>query len=112
MDAAVAAARAAFEPWAATPPEKRAALINKLADLIEANSKELAQAEVKAMGQPASIAAGFIMPMTASMFRYYAGFADKIEGQAFPPDGDKLNIVQYEPIGVCAGIGPWNVTLV
>lgn len=112
MDAAVAAARAAFEPWAATPPAKRAAVINKFADLIEANSEELAQADVKAMGQPASIAGGFIVPTAAGMFRYYAGYADKIEGQAFPPESDKLNIVQYEPIGVCAGIGPWNVTIV
>jgi aldehyde dehydrogenase (NAD+) len=63
------------------------------------------------MGQPASITGGFVIPVTAQTFRYYAGWADKIEGQAFPAEGDRLNIVQYEPIGVCAGIGPWNISV-
>ncbi|KAJ4289525.1 hypothetical protein N0V90_010854 [Kalmusia sp. IMI 367209] len=111
VDAAVAAARAAFEPWAATPAAKRAALMNKFADLLDANSEELVKAEVQAMGQPVAIVGGFIVPVTAQTFRYYAGWADKIEGQTFPAEGDRLNIVQYEPIGVCAGIGPWNVTI-
>ncbi|KAF2443548.1 aldehyde dehydrogenase [Karstenula rhodostoma CBS 690.94] len=111
IDAAVAAARAAFEPWAATPAAKRAALLNKLADLIDANNEEIVKAEIKAMGQPVSIAGGFVVPYAAQTFRYYAGWADKIEGQTFPVEGDRLHIVQYEPIGVCAGIGPWNVTI-
>lgn len=111
VDAAVVAARAAFEPWAATPAATRAALLNKFADLIDANNEELVKEEVKAMGQPASIASGFIVPIAAQTFRYYAGWADKIEGQTFPIEDDRLNIVQYEPIGVCAGIGPWNVTI-
>ena len=84
----------------------------KLADLIEAHAEEIAKAEVKAMGQPASIAGGMMNQFTAQTFRYYAGWADKIEGSSFPSEGDRLNITQYEPMGVCAGIGPWNVTTV
>ncbi|KAH6639905.1 aldehyde dehydrogenase [Boeremia exigua] len=111
LDAAVAAARAAFEPWAATPAVKRAALLNKLADLIDAHNEQLAEDEVKAMGQPASIARGSIVPATSATFRYYAGWADKIEGLALPSEDGTFNVTQYEPLGVCAGIGPWNVTL-
>lgn len=40
-----------------------------------------------------------------------AGWADKIEGQTFPEEGGAFRMTQYEPFGVCAGIGPWNVTL-
>lgn len=81
VDAAVAAARAAFDSWSITPAAKRAALMNKLADLIDANSDELVKAEVSSMGQPTSIMKGFIVPGTSQMFRYYAGWADKIEGK-------------------------------
>ncbi|KAJ4984532.1 aldehyde dehydrogenase [Stagonosporopsis vannaccii] len=111
LDAAVSAARTAFEPWAATPAPKRAALLHKVADLIDVSAEQLAKDEVKAMGQPLSIAQGLIVPSTAATFRYYAGWADKIEGLSLPAANGKLNITQYEPIGVCAGIGPWNVTL-
>lgn len=111
VDAAVAAARAAFESWAETPAAKRAALLNKFADLMEANIQEIVKAEVEAMGQPLFMTAGGIVPGAIGMFRYYAGWADKIEGLALPPENDRLGIVQYEPIGVCGGIGPWNVTI-
>lgn len=112
VDGAVAAARAAFESgWSTTPAAQRAALIHKFADLLEAASEEVTKAEVQAMGQPASIMSGFILPITAQTFRYYAGWADKIEGQTFPAEGGRWTCTQYEPIGVCAGIGPWNATI-
>lgn len=45
-------------------------------------------------------------------FRYYAGYSGKVGGESFPPDEDgTYKIVQYEPIGVCAGICAWNVSL-
>ena len=83
----------------------------KFADLLEANTKEVADAEVKAMGQPIFLASGFILPAAVSAFRYYAGWADKIEGQTMPEEGGWWKYVQYEPYGVCAGIGPWNATV-
>jgi aldehyde dehydrogenase (NAD+) len=52
---------------------KRAVLMHKLADLIEANGDEITKAEVTAMGQPAAIMAGFIVPAAAASWRYYAG---------------------------------------
>lgn len=113
VDAAVAAAREAYEngPWSKFTGAQRAALLNKLADLIEANIPELAKAEVQAMGQPTAVASGWIIPAVAQCYRYYAGWADKIEGQTFPIDDGSFKYTQYEPYGVCAGIGPWNVTL-
>jgi aldehyde dehydrogenase (NAD+) len=85
--------------------------LNKLADLIEANTDEIAEAEVKAMGQPISMTKSWIVPAAASCYRYYAGWADKIEGQTFPEESGWFRMTQYEPYGVCAGIGPWNVSI-
>jgi aldehyde dehydrogenase (NAD+) len=112
VDAAVSAARAAYEsgPWSGFTGAQRAAVMLKFADLVEANAQEIAEAEVKAMGQPIAIAQGWVVPSAASTFRYYAGWADKIEGQTFPEEGGWWRYTQYEPFGVCAGIGPWNVT--
>lgn len=90
---------------------QRAALMLKFADLLEANAGEIAKAEVQAMGQPVGIMQGAIVPSCAGTWRYYAGWADKIEGQTFPEEGGWWRCTQYEPYGVCAGIGPWNVTI-
>lgn len=131
VDAAVASAREAFESgsWSTYTGAQRAAVMNKLADLIDANTEELAKAEVQAMGQvslrnhylvctsslklkqPIAVTSSWIIPACSSTWRYYAGWADKIEGQTFPEEGGFFRMTQYEPFGVCAGVGPWNVTL-
>lgn len=90
---------------------QRGALMLKFADLVEAHAEEIAKAEVKAMGQPSAIVQNVIVPACASTWRYYAGWADKIEGQTYPEEGGWWKCTQYEPFGVCAGIGPWNVTI-
>ncbi|KAA8619876.1 retinal dehydrogenase 2 [Pyrenophora tritici-repentis] len=113
VDAAVAAAREAYEngPWSKFNGAQRAKVMLKLADLIEANDAEITKAEVTAMGQPTSIMGGWIVPMVATTWRYYAGWADKIQGQTYPLEDGAFRITQYEPYGVCAGIGPWNVSI-
>ncbi|KAH7089598.1 aldehyde dehydrogenase domain-containing protein [Paraphoma chrysanthemicola] len=113
VDAAVSAAREAFEtgPWSKFTGAQRAALMNKLADLVDANGEEIAKAEVQAMGQPIAVTKGWIVPAVSAAWRHYAGWADKIEGQTFPEEGGYFRMTQYQPYGVCAGIGPWNVTL-
>jgi aldehyde dehydrogenase (NAD+) len=75
VDAAVVAAREAYEngPWSSYTGAQRAALMNKLADLIDANTGEIAKAESQAMGQPISMAAGLVVPAAAACWRYYAG---------------------------------------
>ncbi|OJD32846.1 aldehyde dehydrogenase protein [Diplodia corticola] len=121
VDAAVAGAQAAFaptSPWRASfPAKRRAAAMHKLADLMEANAGQLARLETQAMGQPPAVS-GLMVRWAADAFRYYAGWADKVAGQAFPgerdEDGDgdgamgSYKIVRYEPLGVCAGVGAWN----
>jgi aldehyde dehydrogenase (NAD+) len=71
----VVAAREAFEtgPWSTYIGTQRAALMNKVADLIDANTEEIAKAESQAMGQPIAITANFIVPAAAACWRYYAG---------------------------------------
>ncbi|ORY07155.1 aldehyde dehydrogenase domain-containing protein [Clohesyomyces aquaticus] len=113
VDAAVSAARAAFEtgPWSQFSGAQRSVLMHKFADLLIPNTEEIVKAEMQAMGQPAAIVRNAIVPLCAETWRYYAGWADKIEGQAFPMLNDEWRMTMYEPFGVCAGIGPWNVTI-
>lgn len=115
VDAAVSAARAAYETgeWSTWTGAQRAAVMHKFADLVTLpeNAAEITKAEVEAMGQPAAIMGGFIVGSCASTFKYYAGWADKIEGQTYDEDAGFYRLTRLEPFGVCAGIGPWNVTI-
>ncbi|KAK1070499.1 hypothetical protein LTR74_004178, partial [Friedmanniomyces endolithicus] len=108
VDRAVDAAKAAFPKWRDTAGHKRAAIMYKFADLLEKNVDKLAKLESIAMGQPISVAKKFILA-PAMIWKYYAGYAGKVAGESFPPDEDgTYKIVQYEPLGVCAGICAWN----
>src|SRR5258708_33411011 len=69
LDAAVAAAKAAFPAWAATPMEDRRKVVNKMADVIEANSGELAHLLTSEQGKPLADATGEVLGM-AAFFRY------------------------------------------
>jgi aldehyde dehydrogenase (NAD+) len=110
VDKAVAAAKAALPSWSAKPGSERAAIMLKFAELLEKNAAKIAKLESIAMGQPIGVATKFTA-LPASYWRYFAGFADKITGESFPPDGDGMfKIVSYEPLGVCAGIAAWNAT--
>jgi aldehyde dehydrogenase (NAD+) len=103
VEKAVAAAKAAFPKWAATPGKDRAKCMLKFADLLEANAERIGKMESASMGQPITVAKAFVMG-PAAYWRYYAGYCGKIHGESFPPDGDgTYKIVQYEPLGVCAG---------
>ncbi|MDT8860252.1 aldehyde dehydrogenase family protein [Alkalihalobacillus sp. MEB130] len=114
VDLAVAAARKAFEegPWPKMKPNERAKLILKLADLIEENAEELAHLDTLDYGQPVSLTTGFAAA-AADNFRYYAGWTTKITGETIPSStpGNIFNYTIREPIGVCAGIVPWNAPL-
>jgi aldehyde dehydrogenase (NAD+) len=76
VDNAVKAARAAFPKWRDTAGHKRAAIMLKFADLLEANIEKLAKLESMSMGQPVSVAKKMIMGPIA-LWRYYAGYAGK-----------------------------------
>ena len=112
IDAAVGAARRAFEDdaWRRMDAADRGALIWKLADAIESRSNELAQLEALDNGKPVREAM-IDIKMTVDTFRYYAGWATKIEGETIPVRGNILNYTVREPVGVVGAIVPWNFPL-
>ncbi|RBQ15874.1 betaine-aldehyde dehydrogenase [Spongiactinospora rosea] len=114
VDAAVAAARRAFEDrqWRSMPPAGRARLLFGLADLIEAHAEELAVLETRDQGQPVGVSRAVSVAGAAEHFRYYAGWVTKIEGATAPVSyPDTLHYTRREPVGVCALITPWNFPL-
>ncbi|GCE20523.1 aldehyde dehydrogenase family protein [Dictyobacter kobayashii] len=114
IDRAVAAARRAFEQgaWPKLTPAKRAHLLLKLADLIERNAEELAQLETLDNGKPIKYSRGGDVPLTVEHFRYFAGWATKIEGETIPVSvPNMLTYTLREPLGVVGQIIPWNFPL-
>src|SRR5690606_10559280 len=114
VDAAVAAARAAFEgPWSKVKPAERAAMINRLADLIEANGDELALTETLDVGRPIQFSRMADVGGAISQLRYQAGWATKLAGETneISAPGEWLSYTLREPVGVCGQIVPWNFPL-
>ncbi len=110
VDLAVKAARQAFEtgPWSSMDARDRGILMNKLADLIESEADELAALETLDNGKPISDSRNADIPLVIDTLRYYAGWADKIEGATIPVRGDYLCYTRREPVGVVGQIIPWN----
>ncbi|MGH9677179.1 MAG: aldehyde dehydrogenase family protein, partial [Candidatus Acidiferrum sp.] len=113
VDKAVAAARAAFDkgPWRKMPASERGRLMYKLADLIEKNADELAQLESLDNGKPYSMARAADLPLTIACYRYFAGWADKLQGKTIPVSGRYFTYTKHEPVGVVGQIIPWNFPL-
>jgi phenylacetaldehyde dehydrogenase len=119
VDLAVAAARTAFEngPWQRFTPSERGKLIWNLADAIEAEAEAFAQVECLDNGKPLAVARAADVPLTVDHFRYYAGWATKIEGETIPisvPVASGAQFLDYtlrEPVGVVGQIIPWNFPL-
>ena len=115
VDAAVAAARRAFEsgPWSKMPPAVRQRLLWRLAELIDAHADELALLEVLNTGKPLKIARMFDVGLSAECLRYYAGWATKLEGatREVSLPGNWHAYTLREPVGVAGLIVPWNVPL-
>src|SRR5271163_3874098 len=110
VDKAVEAAREAFEhgPWRKMNASARGRLLNQLADLIEHNADQLARLESLDNGKPVSVAKAVDVAKTVACYRYFAGWADKVQGKTIPIDGDFLCYTRHEPIGVVGQIIPWN----
>jgi aldehyde dehydrogenase (NAD+) len=110
VDRAVAAARHAFEkgPWRKMSAAERGRLLNKLADLIEKNADELAKLESLDNGKPYAIALAADLPLAVACYRYYAGWADKVQGRTIPVAGNYFSYTRLEPVGVVGQIIPWN----
>lgn len=112
IDLAVKAARAAFDqgPYRKMSGSQRGKLLYKLAELIEKNVNELAALESLDNGMVLTLATGF-MYYTAMVFRYYAGWADKVHGQQIPIEGPFLCYTRHEAVGVVGAVIPWNFPL-
>ncbi|MEI7761043.1 MAG: aldehyde dehydrogenase family protein, partial [Thermoleophilia bacterium] len=112
VDSAVRAARAALPAWRAMPPAERAGLLWRLGDRISELSTELSQLEALDNGKPVSEALAVDIPLCAALFRYYAGWVTKIEGQTGTPSfGSFHTYMRPEPVGVVGAIIPWNFPL-
>ena len=109
VDAAVAAARAAFPAWRAMNPADRAALMRAIADGIEARLDDLSLLEARNAGKPISDATGEI-GMVVETFRYYAGGPERLLGKTIPVAGG-VDFTFREPLGVVGLIVPWNFPL-
>jgi len=116
VDLAVKAARKAFEsgPWPAMSPSERGRLLWMLAELIDQHREELAQLETLDNGKPLFFSRMVDVPTASDAFRYYAGWATKVEGSTIPisAPGAYLAYTLREPVGVAGQIIPWNFPLI
>src|SRR5829696_4888859 len=108
---AVDAAKKALPEWLEKTPKDRMELLLKLADVIDENADELAKLESQNVGKPMAIA-GDEMPFSADNLRFFAGAARTLEGKAAGEYVEGYtSIIRREPLGIVAGITPWNYPL-
>ncbi|HEU4403245.1 MAG TPA: aldehyde dehydrogenase family protein [Candidatus Polarisedimenticolia bacterium] len=110
IDRAVQAARAAFSEgeWARLAPAERGRILWKIGDLLESHLEEIAALESLDSGKTITEASRVDLPLAADCFRYFAGWATKIEGETIPVRSPCLNYTLREPLGVVGQIIPWN----
>ncbi|HYE60672.1 MAG TPA: aldehyde dehydrogenase [Phycisphaerales bacterium] len=114
VGAAVAAAKAAFPAWAATPAEHRSKVLLKIADLIDANLESLARAESIDTGKPLTLARSVDIPRAAANFRFFATAILHSESsfhETGARDSEAINYTLRKPRGVAGLISPWNLPL-
>jgi len=111
VDRAVAAANEALPDWLEKTPKDRMELLLKLADLMDEHAEELARLESLNVGKPMSIARDE-MPFSADNLRFFAGAARNLEGKSAAEYVEGYtSIIRREPLGIVAGIMPWNYPL-
>ena len=111
VDLAVAAAQRAFPAWSRIAAADRGRILLRLADLIEANTEELARLESLDTGHPLKDTRFLDVPRTAGCYRYFGGMADKFQGETIPVEAGFLNYTLREPVGVVGQVVPWNFPL-
>ncbi|MFG2761353.1 gamma-aminobutyraldehyde dehydrogenase [Streptomyces wuyuanensis] len=112
VDAAVAAARAAFPGWAGATPGERSDALHRFASVLAEQAEDLAQAESLQCGKPIKLSREFDVPGTVDNTAFFAGAARHLQGQsAGEYSGDHTSYVRREPIGVVGSIAPWNYPL-
>ncbi|MDD3222431.1 MAG: aldehyde dehydrogenase [Clostridia bacterium] len=108
VDLAVDAAWRAFKTWKNVTVNERAVILNKIADIIDANTEHLAMVESMDNGKPIRETMAVDVPLAAQHFRYFAGCIMSEEGSANMLGNETLSLILREPIGVVGQIVPWN----
>ncbi|MFD3756851.1 gamma-aminobutyraldehyde dehydrogenase [Streptomyces sp. NPDC058622] len=109
VDAAMAAAAAAFPGWRDTTPSERQKALLKIADAFEARADELVAAESENTGKPLGLTASEELPPMVDQIRFFAGAARLLEGRSAGEYMEGMtSIIRREPVGVCAQVAPWN----
>ncbi|MCW5254395.1 MULTISPECIES: gamma-aminobutyraldehyde dehydrogenase [unclassified Streptomyces] len=112
VDAAVAAARAAFPGWAGATPGERSDVLHRFAAVLAEQAGDLARAESLQCGKPLKLTREFDVPGTIDNTAYFAGAARRLQGQAAAEyEGGHTSYVRREPIGVVGSVAPWNYPL-
>ncbi|HXF97481.1 MAG TPA: gamma-aminobutyraldehyde dehydrogenase [Gaiellaceae bacterium] len=111
VERAVEAAKKAWEEWRFKTPKDRMELLLALADVIDEHADELARLESQNVGKPMAIA-GDEMPFSADNLRFFAGAARNLEGKSAAEYVEGYtSLIRREPLGIVAGITPWNYPL-
>lgn len=108
---AIAAAQKAAPAWAAMPAEQRAAILERMASLIEQQLQSFAEAESRDTGKPLSLAMRVDIPRSIANFRFFAAQARCFGSEAYEVGLDRTHLVLRQPVGVVGCISPWNLPL-
>jgi aminomuconate-semialdehyde/2-hydroxymuconate-6-semialdehyde dehydrogenase len=108
---AVDAAQAAFAGWSGLPVEKRSAILQKIASLVERDLDKLALAESVDQGKPLKLAKTLDIPRAAANLSFYASGAMHFASEAHITGSEAVNYTLRSPIGVAGCISPWNLPL-
>lgn len=108
VDLAVSAARKAFKSWKKVKGDERGRLLYRFADAMEKQAELITAIEAWDSGKPKVNNAAYDIQGSIDIFRYYAGWADKVQGRVIQNDSSRLGYTIHEPFGVCGQIIPWN----
>lgn len=111
VEEAVAAAKAAFPEWSATPAEEKFRILNRIAELIDQNLDALALAETNDNGKPLWLSKRVDIPRASSNFRFFATGLMHFATESHNMENGTINYTLRQPIGVVGCISPWNLPL-
>jgi len=111
VEAAVAAARAAFPTWSVTPAEERFRILNRIAELIDQNLEALALAETNDNGKPLWLSKKVDIPRASSNFRFFATGIMHFSTDSHNMEDKAINYTLRQPVGIVGCISPWNLPL-
>ena len=111
IEAAVHVAQKAFPSWSITPVEERFKILNRIAELIDANLEELALAETTDNGKPLWLSKKVDIPRASANFRFFATGIMHFASESHHMEDKAVNYTLRQPIGIVGCISPWNLPL-